>query len=707
MFLNKTKLFTYIVLAFILCICKIHAVIGQNLKIDSLLTELSSAEESELPLLYNELSEAFAPYSVKKSLEYAELALKNAKLEDDDYQEAEALYNKGIAYYYQGDYTNTLEYVELALEKYKTIFDTDGISRSFYMIGVMYYFREDFKMAVKYYLEALSFFEKQNDKPQIAGLMNNIGNIYFDWGQLEKSLEYFEKALVLYKEAENSIGLASAYNNIGNIYKIEKNYDKALYYYDLSLEVKKANNNQQGIAMTYHNIAEIYEFEGNINDAIQYYNSSISIYKQLNNQKGISMLLSSLGSLYWTINKNDEALEILQHGLEIAKKNNFSEDIRNNYKNIAQVYESMNELGLSLMYYKQYSDLHDSIFKATIHRQIEEAQTKYETEKKEKQIELLNIEKELKNAKIKRQTIVNYTLIFGVLALFIISFLVYNRYRLKRRANFMLRKQNAEIEKQRDEIRSINLDIRSSIEYANKIQNAVLQPTKSLSELFPDSFIVNKPRDIVSGDFYWFMEKKDRIAFTVADCTGHGVPGAFMSMLGLTFVNEIFSNYYSLTAAEYLKLLREKIKKSLHQTGKQDEAKDGMDVAFCLYHKESKMLEYAGANNPLYIIKEKNLMEYKADKMPIGIYFREKENFTNHTIRLNEGDAMYLFTDGYVDQFGGNKGGKFLSGRFKELLLEIHNLEMNEQKRIVEDTFLKWKGDNPQVDDILVMGIRV
>ncbi len=267
--------------------------------------------------------------------------------------------------------------------------------------------------------------------------------------------------------------------------------------------------------------------------------------------------------------------------------------------------------------------------------------------------------------------------------------------------------QRDEIMGQRDEILRQKEEITDSINYARRIQNAVLPLKDHFKKSFSDHFILFKPRDIVSGDFYWIAEDENKLYFTAADCTGHGVPGAFMSMLGVSSLNEIFGNEnHHLTAARMLNLLREKIKFSLHQTGKEGENKDGMDMALCIYHKKKKLLEYAGAYNPLYLIRDGKLQEYKADRMPIGIYHIEKESFTNHEINIKKGDAIYIFSDGYADQFGGPGQTKFKSGNLKKLLLEINEKPMEEQHQILDTRFMKWKGNLDQIDDVILIGIR-
>ena len=282
--------------------------------------------------------------------------------------------------------------------------------------------------------------------------------------------------------------------------------------------------------------------------------------------------------------------------------------------------------------------------------------------------------------------------------------------------------KNTEISEQLDEIRSQaellrnsnkiiaekNKKITSSIEYAKRIQEAILPQMSGLETIFPDYFLFFKPLDIVSGDFYWFKRIGSYFVFTVADCTGHGVPGAFMSMLGVAFLNEILRRFHDgIYANELLNELRRDIKTALRQTVHSDN-KDGMDMSICVYNIETKELQYAGANNPIWIVRDGAIIEFKADRMPVGFYLAEKESFTNHRFELKEGDTLYMFSDGFQDQFGGLKGRKFLSKNFKKLLLEISHQTMPIQQLLLSQRFLEWKGEkNPQIDDITVLGIRV
>ena len=264
-----------------------------------------------------------------------------------------------------------------------------------------------------------------------------------------------------------------------------------------------------------------------------------------------------------------------------------------------------------------------------------------------------------------------------------------------------------ELEKSYKMLEKQKAEITSSILYASMIQKATL-PTKEYTDsIFPEYFIFNKPRDILSGDFYWFYNKDDCRIAAVADCTGHGVPGAIVSMMGISILSEIVRKMEILKADEILNKLRNKIIHMLNPIGSESIIQDGMDITLVVCHIKNREIDYAGANNPLYLIRNRQLIDVKANRMPIGVYTRENEPFTSTNFDYLPGDTIYMFSDGYVDQFGGENDTKFNRKNFKDLLLKISDCPMEEQSKIIEKTHLDWKGDQDQTDDILVLGIRL
>jgi serine phosphatase RsbU (regulator of sigma subunit) len=332
-------------------------------------------------------------------------------------------------------------------------------------------------------------------------------------------------------------------------------------------------------------------------------------------------------------------------------------------------------------------------------------------EKKQDEITLYQQQSEIEQLKAKRQKAVIISSGFLGLILLAVILAVFTRM------NY-IRKTNEKINKQKELITD-------SIAYAERIQSAILPSQELMSELLPDHFILFRPKDIVSGDFYWIKEVQDHLVIVGADCTGHGVPGAFMSVLGITMFNDLIGdNCYDAPGA-ILDQLREKVKGMLVQQGNSDEQKDGMDLAIAIYNKTTRELHFSGANNPLYIIRNKNvpeqkeleayasidngdyrLFELKGDKQPIGTHWEEKP-FRTTSVYLKEQDSFYMFSDGYIDQFGGENRKKFKSMNFKKLLLSVQKEQMDIQRQTLEQTFDQWRGPYEQIDDIIVLGVKV
>jgi CheY-like chemotaxis protein/uncharacterized membrane protein len=335
---------------------------------------------------------------------------------------------------------------------------------------------------------------------------------------------------------------------------------------------------------------------------------------------------------------------------------------------------------------------------------LKESEEKTRQQKLELDLKELAIKE--KEAQLKNEKLIRYGVSVIFLVVLVFSIMVLRQFKAKKEANKKLAEQ-------RDLANQQKKDITDSIEYAKRIQTAILPPINFIKRNLPEHFILFKPRDIVSGDFYWMMNKDNKIIIAAADCTGHGVPGAFMSMLGTAFLNEIVTkiienkHIYSLQANEILNQLRDYVIKSLHQTGATNEAKDGIDIALCIIDSEKQKLQFAGAHNPLYLIKNNEIKILKGDRMPVSIHQNAHKTFENHVIDFEENDIIYMFSDGYYDQIGGPQNRKFMSRNFQALLLDIHKKPMEVQQQMLDKTFEDWKGNNIQLDDILVIGIKL
>ena len=433
--------------------------------------------------------------------------------------------------------------------------------------------------------------------------------------------------------------------------------------------------------------------------AREIYQEWLSIADEIANDDQTASINQALAKIYKAEGNFGKAIESYYTAMQYARKINKRIYLRDISSDLAEIYERLGNYKNAYEYHRLYSAYKDSLLTDESRRLIHEMQVKYETDAKETENQLLRKDQLISETKLKQQRATIYFFIFVIFV--VIAFIL-----MLIRQNAARKKANTELERKNKLITEQKKEITDSIQYASRIQTAILPPVELINKYLPQNFFIYRPRDIVSGDFYWLTENNNRVIVMIADCTGHGVPGAFMSMLGVAFLNEIVSKNPTIKANQVLNELREQVIQSLHQTGKEGESQDGMDVTIFILDKEKMEVEYAGANNPLFIFHNGSLTELKADKMPIGIHIRASLPFTSHTEKIQKGDMIYAFTDGFPDQFGGPLGKKFMIKNFKKVLEEINSKPMNEQKIILDQTIDDWMANTDQVDDILVMGVR-
>lgn len=659
--------------------------------------------------------------NLDKSIHYYFTSIENSLKASDTIQIMNSYHSLGITYYYLGNYDSSLYAFEQQYDlstAYKK--DESVISRSLSALGTINYSRGNYSEALTYALESLQLSESKKEVEGICRSLINVGNIYKDMNSDSLALKYYNDALVLLPENEKN-NKSAVYNNIGIIYQNQNQFDLAKQNYLKALNLSIEVSDSAGMQSKYINLGSVSTSQKNYSEAINYYSSALQIAERRNDVKRIANIHINIADLQVDQNRTSSALANYQKAMQINNQLGSKELQRDIFSGMSRAYKINGNFENALDYYEKYSITKDSLLNEDSQNAFAEMQTKYETDKKQQEIELLNTEKDLQDAKIKRDKLFrNFTLGFLAFVLLFLAF-AFRQLRIIRNKNELLRERNYEIQFQKEEIENKSLEIEKqrdivvkqkeeitdSIYYARRIQKAILPRDTYVEEIMPDHFILFRPRDIVSGDFYWIRKVGNKLITIAADCTGHGVPGAFMSMLGISFLNEIISEAHIPEAHEILNHLRSSVKSTLDQTGKADEAKDGMDVALCIVDFDKMELQYAGAYNPLYIYRREELMETKADKMPIGIYIKEKESFTQHTFPIQKGDTFYIFSDGYVDQFGGENKRKFMAKPFKYLLSTIQDKSMLEQKEILEKNLDEWKGDLEQVDDIIVIGVRI
>ena len=613
--------------------------------------------------------------------------------------------------------------------------------------------------AIEYYQEASKYFAKIKFDAGIGMCYNNLAAVYYGIEQMPFAIEYYRKSMDLQMRLGNKQDYADAAMNLGSIYsgfnrrnviRTYQNFDSMFFHYTNALEIYREIKNPVGEVKALINIGIGYFMKDQFKLAKETFDNAYKKAEQNNLMTEIIVLEKSYGIMYHKMGDFKKAKEYYNKAYPYIIKSNLREEEMNWYQDMAINSDSLKEYKEALRYFQKYMELTDTLREENIQKTIAQLSMRYGSELKDQEIAAGNERQKLmqeKNDEMQKRLLY---IVIGLIFIGAMLLLVFYSFVQKRKANKLLVSRNEEIMQQKEEIEvqrnqvmsqkniieEQQTNILDSIHYACRIQEAILPQEETIQEFFQDNlFVLFKPRDIVSGDFYWLGKKGNKKIVVAADCTGHGVPGAFMSMLGTAFLNEIVaSSDSSLKSSDILNQLREYVIVSLRQTGKSGEQKDGMDISLFMYDEETKILDFAGANNPLLIVRKKDVyqeiqeserikvqdfisesdtQEFKViqisgDKMPIGIYSEQKP-FESISIPIQKGDAIYTFSDGYQDQFGGEKNKKFMIKRLKQLLVDMNSLSMNNQKQVLDKTILDWikQGDTEQVDDVLVIGLHL
>lgn len=587
-------------------------------------------------------------------------------------------------------------------------------------IGIQYHIKMKYDLALSQYLKAIKLYEatshlnRKASIKAIASTYQNIGKIYHDQSRYQMALKYFTIAIENNKKVNNLKGLANLYNNVAIIYSTINENLKSIPYHLKSLEIKQKLDDSLGIGTTFGGLAVVYFNLKQYDKAIEYNAKKIGIDERHGNEYNLEYTYNNIGGCYLALKDYEKAKDCYQKGIELATSHQNYYGLSDLYFNQSDLYEKLGDYKKAFEYNRLYTQSKDSLFKIESTEKLLELETQYETEKKELQIKNQSFEIEAQEKQNKQKSLI---ILFGTLALVGTGFfaaMAFINFKKAKKANIIIENQKMEVElkneevtHQKDLVEEKQKEIIDSINYAKRIQQAVLTGGDVWQKVSKEYFILFKPKDIVSGDFYWaYNTPNNRTIFALADCTGHGVPGGFMSMLGNSFLNEIVVENKIFKADEILNRLRAKIISALEQKGGTQQ-KDGMDISLCVWNKIDNTLEFAGANNPMWLLKGNELLEYKADKMPIGTYLETELPFSSVTIQLQKGDIIFLSTDGYADQFGGPKGKKYKYKPLIDSLIKNANLSMEDQKASLETTFNNWKHQHEQVDDVSLIGIRV
>ncbi len=690
---------------------------SQSSQIDSLKAILVNLGEDTLKVntlnkLASSVYRSDPDQAIEIGLEAKSLAERLKYLEGNAY----ALKFIGLGYYLQSNYVEASINWEQSLEIFKTLDNENGIANLLGNLATIHWTLGEDVLAIEYFLQSLKIAEKIGDSIRLATCFNNIGAIYSDNPKtLKEAIEYYSKSVKIGESCNYLDVIGTGSFNLGLIFIEKEMYDSALYYFEKSIT---ASNNTVDVADPLNYIGIVHAKKGNYQTAIKYQMEALNIAQKADAKLKETEVLLGLADTYQNQGNTKLAITYYERAINIAEEIGLNYELQDAYEGLALIHAELLDFQNAHKYLSLLNSIEETIYDIETDDKVNNLMFSYQLEKKEQQIELQESQIIAKDAKIKQQKTYRNALGAGFLAVLIIIIVIMFAYIQKRKDTKKIVEQYDKILEANEELITLNEaiskqnnEIVDSINYAQRIQAAMLPPDSYVSELLNENFVLHKPRDIVSGDFYWIKQINQYIILLAADCTGHGVPGALMSMLGISYLNEIVQRREITQANHILNELRKQIKFSLRQHGQPDEAKDGIDLALCVLDQRNMMMQYSGANNPLYLIRDvkdvPELIEIKPDRMPVGYYQGKDKSFSNHDIQLQMGDTFYVFSDGYIDQKGGKDNKKFMSKKFKTLLLEIHDQPMYDQKNLLDKTLSDWMGTNSQMDDILVVGVRV
>ena len=591
--------------------------------------------------------------------------------------------------------------------------------------GSVHVHMEQYDLATKAYFDAIKKGSKLGERETIKSY-TNLGVVFKKLGNIERSRDYSKKAYNLGKKYRDTASMVNALNLLGLADKNQDKFESALKYYQEGLELARAINNLERQSQILYNMSNVYFAQDNYDEGIKYFNESIEISKSNESYLSTAISFHSLAFNYYELGRTKKSDEIADSALHYAL-------LSKNYEMITQAYAMKAEIAYELMndeeayIYMGYAYIYkDSMNLAQLNEAALSAEDAFNREREHIKDSLFQVQKQLEmksRDKINAQRLKSRDTLIWIFAFVIVLALIGGYFLIKN--NRLIKIQNALVNTQKEEIQLQHSEITDSINYAKRIQEAMINKHSEWEKISPQHYIFFRPKDVVSGDFYWAYNRENISIWAVADCTGHGVPGAFMSMLGFGFLNEIIIEGKITDPAEILNHLRSKIISALGQQG-ENQSRDGMDISICTWDKSSNELMYAGANNPLWLIRHNSsgkpsnvkrvtsvedsaleLLEIEPDKMPVGFTGTKSTSFTKKTMQLYPGDMIIQLTDGFADQFGGDRGKKLKYAPLKRALLEQQKLQVSAQIDAISKLFDEWRGELEQVDDVCLVAVKV
>ena len=605
------------------------------------------------------------------------------------------------------DPDKALEISQTALELAKKLNYKKGEAQSLNDIGVCYSVLGKIQKSLSYYFESLKIKEEIKDERGIGISLINIGQVYSDQGQHDKGLEYYKKALAQFIKITNEVEIAATYNSIGTLFVEIDKLDTGKAYIEKALDLRAKNHDEDGVAECYHNLAVIYKSMGDLRKAIKYYELVKRFNEQKNEDYNTTITLNNLSLLYADLNDVDKAIHTAKESVEICSKKGYLENLKYAYGNLASFYRTKKDYENAYHYLSVYFSAVDSLKNQNLSFTLNDLAAKYETEKKDQRNKFLQAQNDLSEKTIKQQKLITYFIIIGFCIVTLLAFFIFRGLKKQRKANEIISEQKLIVEHQKQLVEEKHKEITDSINYAERIQRSFLATKHLLDENLNEYFVFFQPKDIVSGDFYWASKLSNgNFVLVTADSTGHGVPGAIMSILNISSLEKAVDQGLC-EPSDILNHTRKTIIERLKKDGSIEGGKDGMDASLISIDFKKNVLTHAAANNPVWIVRQQQLIELSPDKMPVGKHDKDNVPFSQHSTQLQKNDLIYTLTDGFPDQFGGPLGKKYMYKKLKEMLIHISQLPMNEQKEILKTTLNTWKGDLEQVDDVCLIGVRI
>ncbi len=590
-------------------------------------------------------------------------------------------------------------------------------ARGQHLLGYTYInIQNDYENGLKLYFEALEHYEKNPDYERHVTLIINLAETYYYYRSYDEAIKFLFEGVDLATKNKDYETLAMIHNNLGANYNEMKEVRTAIRYWTLAANYFKEQGNDFGYYQTKVNIInsrrDSASLVNNAKENLEVFEKAIPIFMEAGADYAVVICKKNLATIYNALGEYDKSKKILKELILLEDGFDDIEVKAETFSSLAVACKGLGEYKEQAMYLELYQELSDSLFENAKAKAIAETRTKYQAEKIENENNLLRQKEEVQEAKLENERLTKYSLVVGLGLIILFAIFVANRFYASQKQNKIIETQKKEVDQAYDHLEAKNKEVLDSINYAKRIQAAILPSDQLIKEHLPDSFVLYKPKDIVAGDFYWLETTGEQTLFAVADCTGHGVPGAMVSVVCNNGLNRAVREHGLDRPSDILNKTRDIVVSEFEKSS--NEVKDGMDISLLSVKKSAKdayTIAFSGANNPLWLVRKESyeVEEIKGDKQPIG-RFADSKPFNLKELQVTKGDTIYIFSDGYADQFGGvakrESGKKLKSKNFKNLIVSIQELSMTEQEKRLDEFFETWKGDLEQLDDVCVMGVR-